>query len=132
MKVLLFGMKKWHHFKRSLDTLAIKKSLKIHKFFPLYYNLLFGSLLRELDLPSLSYINYFLFLMLNIFNLIKFVVAFFLCNSSTNGGYYRFYLDVTTYHVVFGPWQNQLRTFIIWGVLITAYFLIHPLFKVLY
>lgn len=44
--------------------------------------------------------------------------------------HHRLYLDMTTYHVVFGPWQKQLVAFGIWLVLITAYFMAHPIFKV--
>ena len=50
--------------------------------------------------------------------------------TSVAGDHCRFYLDMSVYHVVFGPWQNQLRSVFIWAILITAYFLIHPIFKV--
>lgn len=48
-------------------------------------------------------------------------------NSAEKG---RFYLDMSTYHVVFGPWQNQLRSGFIWLLLIAAYFSVHPIFKI--
>ncbi|XP_065896925.1 sterol O-acyltransferase 1-like [Dysidea avara] len=96
-----------------------KKWQRRYRIFRLKESVLTELLETNPHIQSLFNIGIVMTLLLWLFDIMK--------NSAVEG---RLYLDMTTYHVVFGPWQKQLVALGIWLVLMGTYFMIHPIFKV--